>query len=61
MGTRIENRGQALRKIPSLDAFSRDERFGALPRSVVTRTCRAFLADVRQQVDDGGLDADADW
>lgn len=59
MGTRTENRGQALRKIPSLDGFLRHELFEALPRSVVTRTCRAFLDDVRQQVDDGALDADA--
>ena len=46
-----------LRRIPSLDAFLRRERFKNLPRPLVQRVSRTFLEEVRTRVLDGAIEA----
>ncbi len=48
---------QALREIPSLDAFLRRKGFDGLPRTVVARQARGFLDGLRRDVRDGRLAA----
>ncbi len=45
-----------LRRIPSLDAFLRRDRFHKLPRPLVQRVSRAFLEEVRTKVLGGDID-----
>lgn len=57
MDTRTRNAGEALRKIPSLDAFLRRDGLAEVPRPLLARTGRAFLDEVRGRVRDGELSA----
>ncbi|MCB9871008.1 MAG: L-seryl-tRNA(Sec) selenium transferase [Planctomycetes bacterium] len=52
------DRSQALRSIPSLDAFLRRERLAVLPRAVVSRESREFLDEVRGRVLAGELEVE---
>ena len=52
---------EALRRIPSLDAFLSREKLSSIPRSVVSRESRAYLDEMRAQVLANGLsDKDVD-
>ncbi|MHC4516186.1 MAG: L-seryl-tRNA(Sec) selenium transferase [Planctomycetota bacterium] len=46
-----------LRRIPSLDAFLRRDRFQSLPRPLVQRVSRRFLEEVRTKVLGGEIEA----
>jgi len=48
---------EALRRIPSLDAFLRRDGLGALPRPLVLRTSRLYLAELRERVRGGQIPA----
>lgn len=56
MGTGTNQRGQALRGIPSTDAFLRSEGLRELPRPVAVRASRAYLDEIRERVRVGELD-----
>ena len=55
MGTRTEQTGAALRRIPSLDAWLRRDAFAALSRPLVTRVSRRYLEETRERVLAGEL------
>ena len=49
-------RAAALRRILSLDAFTRRQALGGVPRRTLLKASRAFLEQVRQRVLDGEID-----
>ncbi len=51
--------GEAVRKIPSLDAFVRRPEFAAVPRPVLLRVARAVLDATRERALRGEVDASA--
>ena len=58
MDTRTRNAREALRKIPSLDAFARSDAFAEVARPLLLRTCREYLDALRERVLGGELNVD---